>query len=67
MEDQTLLKSAGFPSSFCSPALSRANYAATNRYNAPLPENALVLHNDYELREFTATHPDLNLDTANGG
>ena len=42
-------------------------YAATSRYNAPLPENALVLHSDYELREFTATHPDLNLDTANGG
>jgi hypothetical protein len=42
-------------------------YAATSRYNAPLPENALVLHNDYELRELTATHPDVNLDTANGG
>ncbi|OJJ84468.1 uncharacterized protein ASPGLDRAFT_107515, partial [Aspergillus glaucus CBS 516.65] len=42
-------------------------YAATTRYNVPLPEGATVLDTENDIREFTASHPDVDLETANGG
>ncbi|KAE8372798.1 hypothetical protein BDV26DRAFT_297543 [Aspergillus bertholletiae] len=42
-------------------------YAATTRYNTPLPDGAMVLDTETDPREFTASHPNVNLETANGG
>ncbi|KAE8386178.1 hypothetical protein BDV23DRAFT_163765 [Aspergillus alliaceus] len=42
-------------------------YAATTRYNSPLPKGATVLDTENDLQEFTASHPDVDLETANGG
>ncbi|BDD61316.1 hypothetical protein MAP00_006366 [Monascus purpureus] len=42
-------------------------YAAATRYNVPLPEGATVLDTENDLREFVTSHPDVDLETANGG
>ncbi|KAE8138178.1 hypothetical protein BDV38DRAFT_244817 [Aspergillus pseudotamarii] len=48
-------------------SLAATAYAATTRYNTPLPDGAMVLDTEKDLREFTASHPDVDLETANGG
>lgn len=42
-------------------------YAATTRYNTPLPESATVLDTENEIRQFTVSNPNVTLETANGG
>lgn len=48
-------------------SLVAMTYAATTRYNVTLPEGATVLDTENDIREFTASHPDVDLETANGG
>lgn len=48
-------------------SLVATTYADVTRYNAPLPEGATVLDTENDLREFVASHPDVDLETANGG
>lgn len=40
------------------------SYAATTHFNIPLPEGATVLDTENDLREFTASHPNLDLEIA---
>ncbi|GAB1207214.1 hypothetical protein APSETT445_005927 [Aspergillus pseudonomiae] len=39
----------------------------TTRFNAPLLEGAIVLDTENDLRECTASHPDVDLETVDGG
>ena len=48
-------------------SLIATTYAATTRYNVTLPKGATVLDTENDIREFTASHPDVDLETANGG
>ncbi|KAB8256344.1 hypothetical protein BDV32DRAFT_129269 [Aspergillus pseudonomiae] len=42
-------------------------YATTTRFNTPLLEGAIVLDTENDLRECTASHPDVDLESVDGG
>ncbi|KNG89740.1 hypothetical protein ANOM_001970 [Aspergillus nomiae NRRL 13137] len=48
-------------------SIAATTYATTTRFNTPLLEGAIVLDTENNLREFTASHPDVDLETVDEG